>query len=113
MLFYLAADALCLGLMATALCMSFFPSGLIRIALLTLLFPLLSLALCAWMTVFGFYLRLEDIARRAQKRKMDKMALEKSSANQNWIEKQQHQQINKTNSISEFINLAFEEEAIT
>ena len=65
------------------------------------------------MTVFGFYLRLEDIARRTQKRKMDKMALEKSSANQNWIEKQQHQQINKTNSISEFINLAFEEEAIT
>ena len=63
MLFYLAADALCLGLMATALCMSFFPSGLIRIALLTILFPLLSLGLCAWMTVFGFYLRLEDIAR--------------------------------------------------
>ena len=43
--------------MATALCLSFFPEGLLRIALLTLLFPLLSLALCAWMTVFGFYLR--------------------------------------------------------
>ena len=56
-IFYLASDALFLGLMATALCLSFFPEGLLRIALLTLLFPLLSLALCAWMTVFGFYLR--------------------------------------------------------
>ena len=63
-IFYLASDALFLGLMATALCLSFFPEGLLRIALLTLLFPLLSLALCAWMTVFGFYLRLEDIAKR-------------------------------------------------
>ena len=62
-------------------------------------------------TVFGFYLRLEDIARRAQKRKLAKMALEKSSAN--WMQEQQHQKIIKTNSNSEFINLAFEEEVIT
>ena len=44
--------------------MSFFPKGLTRIGLLTLLFPMFSLALCAWMTVFGFYLRLEDRERR-------------------------------------------------
>ena len=62
------------------------------------------------MTVFGFYLRLEDIARRAQKRKLAKMALEKSSAN--WMQEQHHQKIIKTNSNSEFINLAFEEEVI-
>lgn len=68
--FYLAADALFLGLMAAALCLSFFPGGLTRIALLTVLFPCLSLSLCAWMTVFGFYLRLEDMAKRAEKRKM-------------------------------------------
>ncbi len=72
---YLILDAMILGLMATALCMSFFPSGLIRVALLTVLFPLFSLGLCAWMTVFGFYLRLEDLVRRAHKRKLAKEAL--------------------------------------
>ena len=51
-------------MIAAALCMSFFPKGLARIGLLTLLFPLFSLALCAWMTVFGFYLRLEDREKR-------------------------------------------------
>ena len=61
---YLSLDALYVGIIAAALCMSFFPKGLTRIGLLTLLFPMFSLALCAWMTVFGFYLRLEDRERR-------------------------------------------------
>jgi hypothetical protein len=61
---YLSLDALYVGMIAAALCMSFFPKGLARIGLLTLLFPLFSLALCAWMTVFGFYLRLEDREKR-------------------------------------------------
>ena len=61
---YLSLDACYVGIIAAALCMSFFPKGLTRIGLLTLLFPLFSLALCAWMTVFGFYLRLEDREKR-------------------------------------------------
>lgn len=72
---YLAADALYLGLLATILCLSFFPSGLTRIALLTVLFPMFSLALCAWMTVFGFYLRLEDREKRARKRALARQAM--------------------------------------
>jgi hypothetical protein len=61
---YLAVDALYLGVLATSLCLSFFPTGVTRILLLTILFPVFSLALCAWMTVFGFYLRLEVIRGR-------------------------------------------------
>ena len=97
MIFFLATDAMFIGLMATALCMSFFPKGVTRIALLTLLFPCLSLALCAWMTVFGFYLRLEDIAKRAEKRKSAQRALERGSS----LEKPRH---------TEFVNLAFDQE---
>ena len=48
-----------------------------RISLLTILFPLFSMSLCAWMTVFGFYLRLEDRAKREEKRKLAKDVLEK------------------------------------
>ena len=97
MIFFLATDAMFIGLMATALCMSFFPKGVTRIALLTLLFPCLSLALCAWMTVFGFYLRLEDIAKRAEKRKSAQRALERGSS----LEKPRQ---------TEFVNLAFDQE---
>ena len=28
--------------------------------LMILLFPLVSLGLCAWMTIFGFYMKLEE-----------------------------------------------------
>ena len=52
----------------------FFPE---RISLLTILFPLFSLSLCSWMTVFGFYLRLEDLAKREEKKKLAKEVLEK------------------------------------
>jgi hypothetical protein len=34
---------------------------MIRMVLMMVLFPLLSIFLIAWMTVFGFYLRLEEI----------------------------------------------------
>ena len=33
---------------------------MIRMVLMMFLFPLLSVSLCAWMTVFGFYLKLEE-----------------------------------------------------
>ena len=65
---YLFVDALFVGLLAASLCLSVFPSGLTRITLLTILFPLFSLGICAWMTVFGFYLRLEDRAKRRAKK---------------------------------------------
>ena len=92
MSFYLAADALFLGLMATALCLSFFLGGLIRMVLLTILFPLFSLALCAWMTVFGYYLRLEDTAKQVEKRKLQ-------------VQKDQKKRTQTTT----FVNFAFEE----
>ncbi len=98
---YLVADALFLGLMATALCMSFFPKGLTRISLLTLLFPLFSLALCAWMTVFGFYLRLDDRDQRVRKRKKAQKAMEKG-IQQYWPNPEQ------VDNQAEFVNLAFE-----
>ena len=99
-IFYLATDAMFIGLMATALCMSFFPKGVTRIALLTLLFPCLSLALCAWMTVFGFYLRLEDIAKRAEKRKSAQRAIQRGINTS--LEKP-----------TEFVNLAFDQHETT
>ena len=100
---YLIFDALYLGLMATALCMSFFPKGLARIGLLTLLFPLFSLALCAWMNVFGFYLRLDDRDQRVRKRKEAQKALEKGMQ-QYWSNPE------KVDNGVEFVNLAFEED---
>ena len=35
-------------------------SRMVRMVLMMILFPLLSLGLCAWMTIFGFYLNLEE-----------------------------------------------------
>ena len=40
-------------------------------------FPLLSFGLCAWMTVFGFYLKLEESAWVRIRRKKKKEKLEK------------------------------------
>ena len=37
-----------------------FSGRLVRMVLMLLLFPLVSLGLCAWMAVFGFYLKLEE-----------------------------------------------------
>jgi hypothetical protein len=101
---YLAADALFIGILATSLCLSFFPKGVTRIALLTLLFPLFSLALCSWMTVFGFYLRLEDIEKRARKRALAQKALERGIY-QYWDKGE-----NQLKSSTEFVNLAFEDD---
>ena len=41
--------------------------------------PLFSLALCSWMTVFGFYLRLEDKARKRRKRMKAARSVHESS----------------------------------
>ena len=40
-------------------------------------FPLISFGLCAWMTVFGFYLKLEESAWVKIRRKKKKEKLEK------------------------------------
>ncbi|XP_040582043.1 uncharacterized protein [Lepeophtheirus salmonis] len=69
--FYLTLDAIYVGIIGMCLCLSFFTEGLTRITLLTLLFPSFSLALCAWMSIFGFYIRLEESAtKRAKARRM-------------------------------------------
>ena len=114
---YLAIDAAFLGILACSLCFSLFPSGLIRyilplcsvsyidykmnfrVALLTILFPLFALALCAWMTVFGFYLRLEDRAKRKAKKKKaaESLIQNKSSSDHD-------------NPKDEFTNIAIESE---
>merc|ERR1712106_705427 len=49
-----------------------------RMLLMMILFPLVSLGLCAWMTVFGLYLKLEEkqwnrIKRREKKEKLEKI----------------------------------------
>ena len=64
--------------------MSFFPRGITRIGLLTILFPLFSITLCAWMTVFGFYLRLEDKEKRLQKKKKARLDMERSIKTFDW-----------------------------
>jgi hypothetical protein len=34
---------------------------MVRMVLMMVLFPLLSISLIAWMAIFGFYLRLEEV----------------------------------------------------
>ena len=50
-------------------------------------FPLISFGLCAWMTVFGFYLKLEESAWNKIRRKRKKEKLEKilTSDTSDWI----------------------------
>ena len=45
--------------------------------LMIITFPLISFGLCAWMTVFGFYLKLEESAWIKIRRKKKKEKLEK------------------------------------
>ena len=90
--------------------------GFHRICLLTLLFPSFSLALCAWLTVFGFYLRLEDRAKRKRKRDLAKLNLERSIREKAW--QQQYQtsletlvmKSNRPNDNTSFVNLAFQDD---
>ena len=49
---YLFASSVFLGFLAASLCLSFFPSGLLRISLLTVLFPLFALGLCGKKNAF-------------------------------------------------------------
>ena len=60
LLFYLSVDAAHLGLLSSVWAMSFLTERLPRMILMIFLFPLISFGLCAWMAVFGFYLRLEE-----------------------------------------------------
>ena len=62
LLFYLSVDAAHLGLLSSVWAMSFLTERLPRMILMIFLFPLISFGLCAWMAVFGFYLRLEEKA---------------------------------------------------
>lgn len=57
------------------------------------------------MTVFGFYLRLEDIAERARKRQLAQKAVVRG-VNQYWMDP------DKPQTSTEFVNLAFEEDEI-
>lgn len=52
--------------------------------LMIITFPLISFGLCAWMTVFGFYLKLEERAWIRIKKKKKKEKLEKILTSQ-WI----------------------------
>ena len=61
-LLYLTIDAAHLGLLASIWSMSFLTERMPRMLLMIFLFPLISFGLCAWMAVFGFYLRLEEAA---------------------------------------------------
>ena len=40
--------------------MAFLTERMPRMLLMIILFPMISLGLCAWMTVFGFYIKLEE-----------------------------------------------------
>ena len=61
-LLYLTIDAAHLGLLSSVWSMSFLTERMPRMILMIFLFPLISFGLCAWMAVFGFYLRLEEAA---------------------------------------------------
>lgn len=77
LLIYLGTDAAYLGCLAMTWAAAFLTekysmvgivrkgfhhlySRMVRMVLMMILFPLLSLGLCAWMTIFGFYLYLEE-----------------------------------------------------
>ena len=61
-LLYLTIDAGHLGFLSSIWSMSFLTERMPRMILMIFLFPLISFGLCAWMAVFGFYLRLEEAA---------------------------------------------------
>ena len=61
-LLYLTIDAAHLGLLSSVWSMAFLTERMPRMILMIFLFPLISFGLCAWMAVFGFYLRLEEAA---------------------------------------------------
>jgi len=77
-LIYLALDAGYLGVLASFWSVAFLTERMPRMLLMIILFPMISLGLCAWMTVFGFYIKLEEkewarIKRRQKKKKLEKI----------------------------------------
>ena len=61
-LVYLSLDAAHVGVLSSFWSTAFLTEKLPRMILMIILFPLISLSLCSWMTIFGFYLKLEEKA---------------------------------------------------
>ena len=61
-LVYLSLDAAHVGVLSSFWSTVFLTEKLPRMILMIILFPLISLSLCSWMTIFGFYLKLEEKA---------------------------------------------------
>jgi len=83
-LIYLTVDAAHLGVLASFWSLAFLTERMPRMVLMIITFPLISFGLCAWMTVFGFYLKLEERAWIRIKKKKKKEKLEKILTSQ-WI----------------------------
>ena len=70
-------------------------------------FPLISFGLCAWMTVFGFYLKLEESAWIKIRRKKKKEKLEKILTS-DWIKSHSKDDLTEVdNTYSLFCRKAF------
>ena len=70
-------------------------------------FPLISFGLCAWMTVFGFYLKLEESAWIKIRRKKKKEKLEKILTS-DWIKSHSKDDLTEVdNTYSLFFRKAF------
>lgn len=83
-LVYLSLDAAHVGVLSSFWSTAFLTEKLPRMILMIILFPLISLSLCSWMTIFGFYLKLEEKAWNRIKRKRKKEKLEKILTSE-WI----------------------------
>ena len=60
LLVYLTVDAAHIGVLSSFWSISFLTEKMARMVLMIILFPMISYGLCAWMTIFGYYLRLEE-----------------------------------------------------
>lgn len=68
---FLTVDAIYVGFLSAAVCLSFFPADKItRLILMTASMPSFAMALLSWTTVFEFYLQLDQRERRREKRRM-------------------------------------------
>ena len=65
-------------------------------------FPLISFGLCAWMTVFGFYLKLEESAWIKIRRKKKKEKLEKILTS-DWIKSHSKDDLTEVTLIPYFV----------
>ena len=69
-------------------------------------FPLISFGLCAWMTVFGFYLKLEESAWIKIRRKKKKEKLEKILTS-DWIKSHSKDDLTEVTLINTYKRLFF------